>query len=100
MISGAFPGAAAAGWFYIAGVSVYSTALVFYPAYGGRTGLAALVFAAAGWAGSGLGIGLAEGRDRLPASLMLGAAALLAIALWGRGLASRRERTMNENSGT
>lgn len=100
MISGTFPGAAAAGLFYIAGVSVYSTALVFYPAYGGRTGLAALVFAVAGWAGSGLGIGLAEGRDRLPAGLIIGAAALLAIALWGRGLASRREQTMNENSGT
>ena len=28
------------------------------------------------------------------------AAAVLAIALWGRGLASRRERTMNENNGT
>jgi cytochrome c oxidase cbb3-type subunit 2 len=100
MISGMFPGADAAGFLYVAGVSVYSTALVFYPAYGGRMGVAALVYAVAGWAGSGLGIGLAEGRDRLPAGLALGAAAVLAIALWGRGLASRRERTMNENSGT
>jgi hypothetical protein len=98
MISGTLPGAA--GLFYVAGVSVYSAALVFYPAYGGRTGLAALVYAVAGWAGSGLGIGLAEGRDHLPAGLVVGAAAVLAIALWGRGLASRRERTMNENSGT
>jgi cytochrome c oxidase cbb3-type subunit 2 len=91
MISGTFSSAAAAGLFYVAGVSVYSTALVFYPAYGGRTGLAALVYAVAGWTGSGLGIGLAEGREHLPAGLIVGAAAVLAIALWGRGLASRRE---------
>lgn len=100
MISGVVPGAGTTGLFYVVGVSVYSTALVFYPASGGRTGLAALVFAVAGWAGSGLGIGLAEGRDHLPAGLVAGAAAVLAIALWGRGLASRRERTMNENRGT
>ena len=91
MISGTFSGAAVAGFFYVAGVSVYSAALVFYPAYGGRTGLAALVFVVAGWVGSGVGIGLAEGRDHLPAGLVVGAAAVLAIALWGRGLASRRE---------
>lgn len=89
MIHGAYSGAA--GLFYVAGVSVYSTALVFYPASGGRTGLAALIFAVAGWAGSGLGIGLAEGRNHLPAGLVVGAGVVLAIALWGRGLASRRE---------
>jgi cytochrome c oxidase cbb3-type subunit 2 len=100
MISGMFSGTVVTGLFYVAGVSVYSTALVFYPASGGRTGLAALVFSVAGWAGSGVGIGLAEGRDQLPGGLVAGAAAVLAIALWGRGLASRRKRTMNENNGT
>lgn len=98
MISGTSPNAGAAGWFYVAGVSVYSTALVFYPAASGRVGLAALVYAVAGWAGSGLGIGLAEGRGSLPAAVPVVAAAVLAMALWGRGLASRREGTMNENS--
>jgi hypothetical protein len=100
MISGLFPSAGTAGLFYVAGVSVYSAALVFYPAYGGRTWLAALVYSVAGWAGSGLGIGLAEGRGHLPAAVPVVAAVVLAIGLLGRRLASRRGRTMNENSGT
>lgn len=100
MISGLLPGLVAAGFFYVAGVSVYSAALVFYPASGGRVGLAALVYAVAGWAGSGLGIGLAEGRGYLPPAVPAVAAAVLAIALLGRRLTSRPGRTMNENNGT
>jgi hypothetical protein len=45
---------------YAAAVSAYSAGLVFYPARSGRVGLAALVYAVAGWAGTALGIGLAE----------------------------------------
>jgi hypothetical protein len=45
---------------YAAAVSVYSAGLVFYPASSGRVKLAALVYAVAGWAGTALGIGLAE----------------------------------------
>jgi cytochrome c oxidase cbb3-type subunit 2 len=90
MISGLFPGAGTAGLFYVAGVSVYSAALVFYPAYGGRTDLAALVYAVAGWAGSGLGIGLAGGRGQLSAALPVMAAVFLVIGLLGRRLASRQ----------
>lgn len=41
---------------YAAGVSVYSSVLVFYPARSSRVGLAAWVFGVAGWAGSALGI--------------------------------------------
>lgn len=100
MISGLFPGAGAAGLFYVAGVSVYSAALVFYPASGGRMGLAVLVYAVAGWAGSGLGIALAEGRGHLSPAVPVGAIAALAISLLGRRLASRQGQTMNENSGT
>jgi cytochrome c oxidase cbb3-type subunit 2 len=51
---------------YAAGVSVYSAALVFYPARSGRPGLAALVFAVAGWTGSALGISMAQDLNRLP----------------------------------
>jgi hypothetical protein len=51
---------------YAAGVSLYSTALVVYPARSSRPGLAALVFAVAGWIGSGLGIGMAQNHDRIP----------------------------------
>jgi cytochrome c oxidase cbb3-type subunit 2 len=41
---------------YAAGVSVYSSVLVFYPARGSRVSLAAWVFGVAGWGGSALGI--------------------------------------------
>jgi cytochrome c oxidase cbb3-type subunit 2 len=44
---------------YTAGVSVYSTALVYYPARGGNARLAALVYGVAGWIGSAAGIAVA-----------------------------------------
>lgn len=85
---------------YIAAVSAYSTALVFYPARGGRPGVAAWVYAVAGWIGSALGIGLAQARGQLsPAAIAL-AGTLLAISLMGRYFASRRGRAMNENYGS
>lgn len=80
--AGVWMSGAGAGLIYIAGVSAYSTALVFYPARGGRPGLAALVYAVAGWGGSALGIGLAEGRETLPIMVMVSAATALAAA-WG-----------------
>jgi hypothetical protein len=45
---------------YAAAVSAYSAGLVFYPARSGRVGLAALVYAVAGWTGTALGIGVVE----------------------------------------
>lgn len=51
---------------YTAAVSLYSTLLVHYPAQGARPTLAALVFAVAGWGGSGLGIGMAQDLQRIP----------------------------------
>lgn len=95
LINASFAGAAVP--LYITGVSVYSAALVYYPARSGRPGLAALVYAVAGWGGSGLGIALAEGRDRLPPALILGAAGLLAAGLLARRLASHPGPRMNEN---
>lgn len=41
---------------YAAAVSVYSAVLVFYPARRGAAGLAALIYAVAGWLGSAVGI--------------------------------------------
>ena len=67
-----------AAYFYSAGVSVYSVVLVFYPARRGQPGLAALLYAVAGWTGSALGIGLAEHLDRLPLVLPLVAGAAIA----------------------
>jgi hypothetical protein len=92
------PGNVCVGLAYMAGVSVYSTALVFYPARSGRPALAAWIYAIAGWTGSALGIGLAESRGRLSPVVVAGAGILLAICFAWRYFASRHRRTMNENS--
>lgn len=73
-----------AGWgaagapLYAAGVSGYSAVLVFYPARHGRVGLAALVYAVAGWLGSALGLGLAEKVGQFPGWVLLLPVGLLA----------------------
>lgn len=70
-----------AGMLYVTGVSFYSTMLVFYPARSGRPGVAAWVYAVAGWGGSGLGIALAEGRQDLPGRLLLVVGAIILLGL-------------------
>ncbi|MFI5337650.1 MAG: cbb3-type cytochrome c oxidase subunit II, partial [Opitutales bacterium] len=74
---------------YVAGVSVYSTALVFYPASTGRPRVVALFYALAGWVGSGLGLGLTQEMHGIPAGGLVAAAALVFCSLaWrpdGRG---------------
>jgi cytochrome c oxidase cbb3-type subunit 2 len=77
-------GGPVAAHLYSAGVSIYSVALVFYPARRAQPGLAALLYAVAGWAGSALGIGLAQGLDRLPVALPLAAGAAIAGLLAAR----------------
>jgi cytochrome c oxidase cbb3-type subunit 2 len=62
---------AAVGALYAAAVSVYSTALVFYPARRGEPGLAAALYSVAGWAGSGLGIVIASHLKGIPVWLPL-----------------------------
>ena len=74
---------------YTAGVSLYSSALVFYPARSARPGLAAAVYGVAGWIGSGLGIGMAENLREVPAWFMIVAGAVVASALTTRKLLSR-----------
>jgi cytochrome c oxidase cbb3-type subunit 2 len=66
---------------YVAGVSGYSTVLVFYPARAGRPGLAAALYAIAGWLGSGLGLGLGAGLGQLTPALPLAAGAIVAALL-------------------
>jgi cytochrome c oxidase cbb3-type subunit 2 len=61
--SGNFAGARV---FYTIGVSAYSVALVFYPAFGARPRIAAVLFAVAGWLGSALGIGMAQDLHAIP----------------------------------
>jgi mono/diheme cytochrome c family protein len=73
-----------AAWFsgplYAVGISVYSTALVAFPSlHAERVGLvavrwrAALLYAVAGWVGSGLGVGLAQHLHSIPPWLMVAA---------------------------
>jgi len=74
--------APAAGLLYAGSVSVYSTALVFFAARDGRPRTAAAVFAIAGWMGSALGIGIAQGLDRVPGQFVLLSASGLGLVLW------------------
>ncbi|ACB73864.1 cbb3-type cytochrome c oxidase subunit II [Opitutus terrae] len=85
ILSGVLPGDAVAVWCYTAGVSLYSTVLVEYPARSGRPFLAALVFAVAGWLGSAFGIGMAQDLHRIPVAFVVAAVAVVATALtWRR----------------
>ena len=84
MIDGVSRGFALGATFYTAGVSVYSVALVFYPARGMRPGFAAWVYAVAGWGGSAWGIGFAETQHRVPLGLIGSAAGIIAVALSAR----------------
>jgi mono/diheme cytochrome c family protein len=89
-LNGALPPAVPAGGFYVAGVSLYSAALVEYPARSGRAGLGALVFAVAGWVGSALGIGMAQDLARIPGFFVAAAGAAVAVLLGWRGRAAGR----------
>lgn len=77
--------------FYAAGVSLYSTVLVFYPARGSRPRVAALVYSVAGWGGSALGVVLAADRHVLPGRELAVAAVLVAAILADRKRRVRRE---------
>ncbi|MFT3783158.1 MAG: cbb3-type cytochrome c oxidase subunit II [Nibricoccus sp.] len=66
---------------YTAGVSVYSTAFVFYPARSGRPWLAGLLFAVAGWFGSAAGIGMAQALHTIPA-IFVYIVAFLAVSIF------------------
>jgi cytochrome c oxidase cbb3-type subunit 2 len=66
---------------YTAGVSLYSTVLVFYPARSGRAFVAGLLYAAAGWGGSALGIGMAQNLAEIPLWFLAVASAAIGVAL-------------------
>jgi len=67
--------------FYTAGVSLYSTALVWFPARAARPGFTAALFALAGWCGSALGVGMAQDRHDVPVGVTIACAALVAFSL-------------------
>jgi len=81
-----------AGWLYPLGVSVYSTALVAWPAWFGGAAdpraaawRAAWLFAIGGWFASANGIGMAETLHRVPVGFVLGAGAVVLGAAWFSG---------------
>ncbi|MGD9896017.1 MAG: cbb3-type cytochrome c oxidase subunit II [Candidatus Methylacidiphilaceae bacterium] len=92
MLGGDGVGARAAGWLYPVGVSLYSTALVFAPGglSDGRSGAAAawraaILYAIAGWFGSGMGIGMAQNLHTIPAIfLVVSAGTVVACLLFPR----------------
>ena len=79
---------------YTAGVSLYSTALITYPAHGGRPWLSARVYALAGWVGSGLGIGLAQDLHQVPL-WFVGLAGLLVVGALAARWTWLRRRVAN-----
>jgi len=64
--------------FYTAGVSVYCTALVFYPARSGRSWLANLLIATSRWFGSVIDICMAQSLHAVPLLVVL-LTAMLAV---------------------
>jgi hypothetical protein len=84
------PAGAAVTFVYPVGVSIYSSALVYYPARSARPGLTAGIYAVAGWGGSALGIGLAENLTVIPPGFMVTAVAVLGGAFLFRYRAGRR----------
>jgi cytochrome c oxidase cbb3-type subunit 2 len=78
-----------AGWFYPAGVSLYSAALVAWPGwFAGAASAkaagwrAAWLFAIAGWFGSANGIGMAQTLERVPPLFVAGAGAVVLAAMF------------------
>ena len=79
-----------AGWLYPVGVSLYSTALVAWPGYGGESRgggrvamRAAWLFALAGWFGSANGIGMAQALHRVPLEFVAVSGLAVALAMFG-----------------
>jgi len=80
-----------AGWWYPAGVSLYSTALVAWPAFftpnpdpRAIARRAAWLFAVAGWFGSANGIGMVQSLQRVPAAFVAAAGVVLLGVLFFR----------------
>jgi cytochrome c oxidase cbb3-type subunit 2 len=81
-----------AAWLYPAGVSLYSVALVAYPAYllvadvRQRARQAGSIYAVAGWVGSAMGIGMAQHLHRVPPAFIAAVAVIFVVpAVWFAG---------------
>ncbi|MCP5535657.1 MAG: cbb3-type cytochrome c oxidase subunit II [Akkermansiaceae bacterium] len=76
-----------AGYLYPAGVSLYSVALILYPAVWlgqqGATLRAVVLFAVAGWLGSAMGIGMAQDLNKVPEAFVVVAGIVMIFpAVW------------------
>jgi cytochrome c oxidase cbb3-type subunit 2 len=78
-----------AGWWYPAGVSLYSTALVAWPGFFSSNPdpkviarRAAWLYAVAGWFGSANGIGMVQSLHHVPEAFIVGAGLVIAAALY------------------
>ncbi len=76
---------------YTAGVSIYSTALVFYPARSGRAKWAAVVYGISGVMGSVSGMAMVQNFTAIPRWLVAIAGAVMLTGLLTRGWLLRRE---------
>ncbi len=72
-----------ARWSYTAGVSLYSTALVWWAARPGKPWFAALLFSVAGWGASSLGIGMVQHLSLIPPLFLIASGAATALGLYG-----------------
>jgi cytochrome c oxidase cbb3-type subunit 2 len=84
--------------FYPIGVSLYSVALVAYPALvapaasvAERGRKAGWIYAIAGWGGSAMGIGMGQNLGHVPPLFVMGAGAVVLLA-WPLSLPSQRRR--------
>ncbi|MGC8548137.1 MAG: cbb3-type cytochrome c oxidase subunit II [Acidobacteriaceae bacterium] len=87
-----------AAWLYPAGVSLYSVALVAYPAYllvadgKQRARQAGAIYAVGGWVGSAMGIGMAQHLHRVPPAFIATVAVIFVVpAVWFAGRRYWRE---------
>jgi cytochrome c oxidase cbb3-type subunit 2 len=80
----------AARVFYTAGVSIYSTGLVYFAARGVRPKLAGILFAVSGWFGSAAGIGMAQSLDTIPIPFLIATAVVVTAAFVIRHLLLKR----------
>lgn len=79
---------------YTIGVSAYSVALVYYPAFEARPWVAAGLFSVAGWIGSALGIGMVQDLHAIPLWFVGLAVAAVCVALAGRTRPRPRHETI------
>jgi len=86
---------------YPLAVSIYSAALVGYPAFIAgstdsreRTRVAGRIYALAGWIGSALGIGMAQDLGRIPLMFVAGAAVIFFAPWWWNFFKDRKRESL------